>query len=356
MVERKIKKLLVILILLLTTVLLLTGCFGSLQNLTDVSTYDVTFNVKDNSDNFVSGAAVTLDGNTKTTDGNGNTTFKKSKGNYTYTVNAVSYIQVNDVIEVNGADKIVKVTLIKASPITYDVTFTVKDESDNPISGAEITLDSSSQITNIEGVAVFSKPNGTYNYTVSHGDYEEKSNTVAVNDANTTVDVTLNEAMTQVFTEDFTGLNDLPTGWSTYVSSQYTEGPHWTLEQTNHAGGNSPEVSFNQGTQVLTYRLISTIIDITNYSEASLEFKHFSNDFNGTYDYSLLVQISTDGGSTWQNTDWSIVNPYSNVGPETVSISLNDYTGGSIKIGWTFIGFSWAVNYWNIDDIIVKGR
>ena len=73
----------------------------------------------------------------------------------------------------------------------YDVNYTVLDESDVPIGGALVSLDGSSKTTDTNGVVTFSIPNGTYSYLVTADGYNTYNETVIVNGANTTVNLTL---------------------------------------------------------------------------------------------------------------------------------------------------------------------
>jgi len=359
MKEKMKVKLFMSIFILFFAVLTITGCFSSVTDLPKASTYNVNMNITNEDNEPISGAEVNLDGENKISGEKGTISFRKNNGTYPCIIKANGYHDNRSDVIIDGKDEIVNVIMLKippSNPSNYSVIFNIVNEENSPISEAEVILDGSTQFTGSDGITTFNKPNGTYSYSINADGYEEQKGNILIENSNVSENTTLIKEMTLVFEEDFTGLTELPFGWSTYVSSQYTEGPHWTINQTNYAGGNSPEVSLNQGTQVLTYRLISDSIEIPNYDEVLLKFKHMSNDFNGTYDYKILVQISTDGGNSWENTEWSIVNPYSNIGPETVSISLDNYTGQNVKIGWTFVGFSWAVHYWSIDDIEVKGR
>jgi len=154
-----------------------------------------------------------------------------------------------------------------------------------------------------------------------------------------------------LFEEDFTDVTiwSFPSGWTStiFVSGQ----SNWNVTLMNNAGGSPPEMFF-QWSPIIdgTSRLVSPVIDASAASGLSLDFKHFVDDFNGDYD--LLVQVSTDGGSTW-NTVWSIT-PTGNVGPETITKDLSAYDGQSFQVAWVLDGNSYGINYWYIDDIVVS--
>ena len=74
----------------------------------------------------------------------------------------------------------------------YNVIFTVLDESSQPIGGAEFTLDETTETTDSEGIVAYTKPDGTYNYTVSADNYNSKSDTVTVDGNDISQSVSLN--------------------------------------------------------------------------------------------------------------------------------------------------------------------
>jgi len=158
-----------------------------------------------------------------------------------------------------------------------------------------------------------------------------------------------------LFEEDFTDVTtwSIPSGWTStiFVPGQ----SNWNVTLMNNAGGSPPEMFFQWAPEFVgTSRLVSPVIDAGAVSGLSLEFKHFVDDFDDPAGavYDLLVQVSTDGGSTW-NTIWSIT-PTGNVGPETITKDLSAYDGQSFQVAWVLDGNSYGINYWYIDDIVVS--
>ncbi|MDG6221434.1 MAG: hypothetical protein QCI38_08325, partial [Candidatus Thermoplasmatota archaeon] len=158
-----------------------------------------------------------------------------------------------------------------------------------------------------------------------------------------------------VFSQDFTGVatGSIPTGWTR------TDATRWSVQATANAGGTSPELRFQySSTATGVYRCYTPAIDTTGYTQLSLSFKHFVNNYDGTgYPYSVRVETSTDG-ITW-TTAWS-VSPTgtANIGPATVSSTIaGDKGAGSntLYISWTFSGQTFGINYWYIDDIVLTG-
>jgi len=138
-----------------------------------------------------------------------------------------------------------------------------------------------------------------------------------------------------------------PTGWTT------TGGNNWQAGSSNNAGGTAPEAKFNWSpSTVATQRLVSPVINTTGASSLELQFQHMVNDYNG--DYELRIETTSDG-TNW-NTAWSLV-PNANVGPELVeeTISTSDVGSPTFQIAWVFVGNSFNINYWYVDNVILGG-
>lgn len=153
-----------------------------------------------------------------------------------------------------------------------------------------------------------------------------------------------------VFEEDFTGAiqGDIPVGWGETAAH-----PNWYVANINGANGIAPEMvldwapAFDGVTKLTTPE-----IDASAYSDLELTFKHFVDDYAGGY--SLKVQVSTDDGATWTDA-WSAY-PSANIGPETVTVDLSAYDGQTFLLAWVFDGYSYFIDWWHLDDILVTGN
>jgi hypothetical protein len=155
-----------------------------------------------------------------------------------------------------------------------------------------------------------------------------------------------------LFSENFKGVKKrLPAGWST------THPDHWYVVKNSHmAGGAVPEMRFTCGYPFMgTARLISPYIDARKYNELELTFNHYVADWV-VGNYTLKVQVTTNNGASWQNTDWTIKKPGKDLGPETITVDLSEFAGKKIKIAWVFEGTSKYIKWWYIDDILVKAK
>ncbi len=147
--------------------------------------------------------------------------------------------------------------------------------------------------------------------------------------------------------EDFSGAFP-PTGWTT------SGGNNWQQGTGNNAGGSAPEARFYWSpSTTAAQRLISPVMNTMGSQSLQLSFRHYLDHFSGSY--SVKVQTTSDG-STW-NDAWSIVNPSGNVGPELISMDVTtpDVGSANFQIAWVFDGYSWNINNWYVDDILLEG-
>jgi len=144
--------------------------------------------------------------------------------------------------------------------------------------------------------------------------------------------------------EDFSDGNMPPTGWSigAYASQ-------WSVESSNNEGEEAPDAMFTWTNGNATSSLISPEVDLTGLETISLQFNHFLDDYSGS-GYTLGV-ATRSGGGDW-NDVWK-VNPTGNMGPETITVEIdNDDVGETdfqfcIYINGNFYNF----DYWYLDDI-----
>jgi uncharacterized membrane protein len=162
-------------------------------------TYATTFVVKDQNNQAVQGAVVTVTGYApQTTPANGTVVFNLPNGTFPWTVTKTGYTTASGNVVVNNAPQTVNVTL---PLITYATTFVIKDQGNQPLQGAVVTVTGyPPQTTPANGTVVFQLPNGTYSFTVVKDLYQTYTDQVVVNNAAQTVNVN----MTLIGIEDIT--------------------------------------------------------------------------------------------------------------------------------------------------------
>lgn len=147
-----------------------------------------------------------------------------------------------------------------------------------------------------------------------------------------------------VLNEQFDSGTFPPTGWS--IDSHAA---NWSAENTSAAGGSAPEAFFYYYPDFNgTTRLISPVIDLTGHSTILLEFSHFIDH----YDLSYNIGIATRSGEGEWSTAWSIsVN--SSISATTIMVPVSDANTGSSDFQFClyFSGNSYNINSWSVDNI-----
>jgi len=149
--------------------------------------------------------------------------------------------------------------------------------------------------------------------------------------------------------EDFQG--GLPSGWT--IIDYLNDGNTWqhsttmNCSRSNMTGGSGDFMIVDSdcdGSGVhMIEELITPSINMSGYSDVHLHFNSFYNYLSNDY---ADVDVSTDGGSTWNN-----VAHYTgdHSGPQNVDISA--YDGMTIMIRFLYNDNNGWMWYWEIDDV-----
>jgi len=160
------------------------------------------------------------------------------------------------------------------------------------------------------------------------------------------------DGINSIFSEDFASGVVPPTGWTVMGDGQ----TNWISATSANAGGVAPELEFYWNPQFDgVSRMVTPAISTSGYSALLLNLKHFLDDYGGANSYTLYVETTSDGGSTW-NEVWSLTDPGANVGPETLSILIDNADVGSdnFQLAFTFDGDSYELDGWFIDDVLLE--
>ena len=136
-----------------------------------------------------------------------------------------------------------------------------------------------------------------------------------------------------------------PAGW-TITNTK------WSYSYSSYAGGSPYEARFYYyPSETGMFRLYTPPINTQNYGMVKIQFKHNVNHY--TTPYTLRVETSPDG-NTWTSV-WDI-SPTGSVPAEDIEIITGDNVGSStFHVSWTFDGYSWNINYWYVDNIVIYG-
>jgi len=141
-----------------------------------------------------------------------------------------------------------------------------------------------------------------------------------------------------------------PMGW-------YIDGlgqTNWGSGPIGFAGGTPPELEFFWLPEFNGMsRMCSNTLDTSGMNTLALEFRH--RVYNHVGGYTLGVATSSDG-TTWHDV-WTII-PNSSTPPSTVNVDITNADVGSatFQICLYFVGASFAINWWYIDDVILTGE
>ncbi len=156
-----------------------------------LETYSTTFIVTDGT-NVISGAEVNLAGyGSKTTDASGTAVFEGiiPQADLTYTVTASGFNDFSGSISVTDADVTQDVSLVQTA---YTVSFTVVNQNDEPIEGAEIEIDDTYNLTtDAAGTAAIELVDNAYSFTISKDGYDDFSDSFTVNGEDVSIPVTI---------------------------------------------------------------------------------------------------------------------------------------------------------------------
>ena len=147
----------------------------------DAIPYEVKFTVLDSeNDMVIPNATVSINESTYLTDEHGVVIISLPNGTFTYTVFRSGYMSYSDFIVVDDAP-ISKI--IKLNKAFYTLKLIVRDiDNGNYIQGAELNINEETKITNINGVAIITLGNGTYDYVVTQRNYKRYTGQIIIKD------------------------------------------------------------------------------------------------------------------------------------------------------------------------------
>lgn len=140
-------------------------------------TYDVTVDVTNENGDAVTGADVTLNGETQTA-ADGSATFNVEAGSYTASVSADGYEDGSTSVDVSGETS-ASVTLTEAAPETVSHTVTVTNEDGEPIEGATVSAGDAEATTDANGEATLEVEEGTESVTIEAEGYDTATQDVS---------------------------------------------------------------------------------------------------------------------------------------------------------------------------------
>jgi len=128
---------------------------------------------------------------------------------------------------------------------------------------------------------------------------------------------------------------------------------NWGIAQTSRAGGTIPEVLMNWSPEFMgTSRLVSPVINTNGYSQLSLSFLHFIDNFSQGGGFWVSVETTSDGGATW-NQVWELniltTEDYSAF--EVLIVNTPDIGSEDFQFCFKFEYNSFLLDAWFIDNV-----
>jgi len=148
-----------------------------------------------------------------------------------------------------------------------------------------------------------------------------------------------------LLTEDFSLGIMPPAGWTIDAHQS-----NWSISNSTHAGGTSPEADFDYNPTFTGYsRLITPQLNTTGFTSLTLSFDQYVDHYSGAY----TIGVATRSGMGSWNTAWQIVNPTASIGPEMVvtQIATTDVGSANFQMCFFFSGYSYNINDWYLDNI-----
>lgn len=144
--------------------------------------------------------------------------------------------------------------------------------------------------------------------------------------------------------------DNFPTGWSILDSG----GANWGIAKSCNAGGEPNELQFAWTPPFNgVTRVISSPVNFTGISSATLTFKHSVDVYEGSS--TIGFATSSDNGVTW-NTAWS--ETYDTDGDYVVESLFDspDMGKDNVQVCLYFEGNSYNINFWFFDDIAILSQ
>jgi len=329
-----------------------TVTFNETNGLEDVSI--MVYSDPDRTEDIASG----------TTDSSGQATCTLPDGTYYYTATKVAYVGLLGDFTVLGSPltETFEMAPLPSYTVTFNETNGLEDVSIVVYSDPDRTEDVASGTTNSSGQVSCTLPDGTYYYRATKASYANLLSDFTVSGAplNESFEMLTGSTPFIVFEEDFAGVPryTLPSGWTA------TDSALCGVSNSNHALGSVPELRLGCGPDYdvyMDYYAATPSIDAAATGSAlDLSFKSFFSLYGDdpSYPYTYVVQTSDDSGATWttvlEETPTLATYP-SGEFQRTETIDISDCIGQTIMIRWRLYGYTWWMNAWHVDDIVVIG-
>src|SRR5690606_30442753 len=158
------------------------------------------------------------------------------------------------------------------------------------------------------------------------------------------------QAQEILFTENFDYTpGPLPANW--VIDAE--QPPEWSINNSQISGGIAPESYMGYGMQSGLSRLFSPVIDIEGHPQLVVKYKQYLINYAGDWGETIGMDVSFDGGTTWQPL-WEQLLGLLNIPQDEFVYYITAPSGATeMQIAFRFNGNNMGINGWAIDDIVV---
>ncbi|MFW5724934.1 MAG: carboxypeptidase regulatory-like domain-containing protein [Bacteroidota bacterium] len=142
----------------------------------------------------------------------------------------------------------------------------------------------------------------------------------------------------------------LPPGWSVVGDNHF-----WSISSSANAGGETPEMSlgWNPASEG-TSRLVSPVINAAGQNGLRLSVKMYLDNFSSSEDEMIGIDFTTDGGQTWQ-TIWEEQLLAEDIPQQEYEfVFALEEDPSNLQVAFRFEGYSYNIDYWYIDDLLLQ--
>lgn len=142
----------------------------------------------------------------------------------------------------------------------------------------------------------------------------------------------------------------LPPGWVLDAEQL----PPWSVNNSQMAGGEAPELALGYSFAVGVSRLVSPSINVENYQELCLRYKQYLINYEADWGEVIGLDVTFDGGSNWVAL-WEQSLGTINIPQDEFKYYFSVPAGATeMQFAFRYEGNSNAINWWLIDDINIE--
>jgi hypothetical protein len=150
-----------------------------------------------------------------------------------------------------------------------------------------------------------------------------------------------------------------PNCWTEQLTGLITSS-HWSMSNTNLAGGTAYEArayySPGQGsTQDDNDRLVTPALNTTGLTSIKVSFRQFLDDYLASPTGGVWIKVqSSANGTTWTD-EWVYAGGFGiDIPAEVKELTITNNLGATTYIAWTLSGYTFNINYWYVDDVVIS--